>query len=116
MLTIIMKSVAVATLLAGVFLRLPPNLRDYVGFVVTAAAVFVLIQAVILRKYVWAGAFLGVVCIFNPLQPVGFSLTTLAVLEVMSACLFAISLYSVRTRPRMTIASITEASPRTESL
>ncbi|HUK23724.1 MAG TPA: DUF6804 family protein [Terriglobales bacterium] len=116
MLTTIMKYIAIAVLLVGAFWRMPGDLRGYSGFIISAAAVFVLVQAFILRKYVWGMAFIAVVCLFNPLQPVGFSFPTLVVLEVMSAVLFAFSLPLLRTRPRMTIASITEANPKTESL
>jgi hypothetical protein len=115
MLTTIMKCVAVATLLAGMSWHVSSDFRTYLSFIVTAAAVFVMVQAIILRKYAWAISFLAVVCLFNPLQPVGFSSPVLIALEVISAGLFAVSLYTVRTKPRMTIASITEAGP-TESL
>jgi hypothetical protein len=116
MLTTIMKYVAIATLLMGMFWRLPPNLRSYLDFVITAAAVFVLVQAVHFRKYAWAVAFLVMACVFNPVQPIGFSFSVLVALQVISATLFAVSLIALRTNPRMTIASIIQANPRTESL
>jgi hypothetical protein len=117
MLTTIMKYVAIATLLVGMFWqRLPANLRTYFDFAVTAGAVFVLVQAVNLRKYWWVAAFVGITCIFNPIQPIGVSFETLVALQIMSAALFAVSLRLLRTSPRMTMASITKANPRTESL
>ncbi|PYX16720.1 MAG: hypothetical protein DMG87_16995 [Acidobacteria bacterium] len=117
MLTTIMKYVAIATLLVGMFWwRIPANLRTYLDFAITAGAVFVLVQALNLRKYWWVAGFVGITCLFNPIQPIGFSFETLVALQVMSAALFAVSLQLLRTSPRMTIASITEANPRTESL
>ncbi len=116
MLTIIMKWIAVVALLVGAAWQMPSDVRAYFGFVVSAAAVFVLVQAFILHKYAWGIAFIGVVCIFNPFQPIGFSFITLMVLEVLSAALFAASLPFLRANPRMTIASITESNPKTESL
>ena len=116
MLTTIMKYVAIATLLTGMFWRLPPNLRSYLDFVITAAAVFVLVQAVSFRKYAWAAIFVLVACVFNPVQPIGFSFSVLIALQVISATLFAVSLVALRTSPRMTIASIIQANPRTQSL
>jgi hypothetical protein len=116
MLTTIMKYVAIATLLTGIFWRLAPNLRSYLDFVITAAAVFVLLQAVNFRKYAWAAIFVLVACIFNPVQPIGFSFSVLVALQVISATLFAVSLVALRTAPRMTIASIIQANPRTQSL
>ena len=116
MLTTIMKYVAMAALLTGMFWRLPPNLRSYLDFVITAAAMFVLVRAVNFGKYAWAAAFLVVACVFNPIQPIGFSFSILVALQVISAALFAVSLVLLRTKPRMTIASIIQANPRTESL
>jgi len=116
MLTTVMKYVAIATLVTGMFWRLPPNLRSYLDFVITAAAVFVLVQAVSFRKYAWAAIFVLVACVFNPVQPIGFSFSALLALQVISATLFGVSLVAVRTSPRMTIASIIQANPRTESL
>src|SRR5437016_7690402 len=112
MLTTIIKYVAIATLLVGMFWwRIPGNLRTYLDFAITAGAVFVLVQALNLRKYWWVAAFVGITCLFNPIQPVGFSFETLVALQIMSAALFAVSLQLLRTSPRMTIASITEANP-----
>jgi hypothetical protein len=115
MLTTILKYVAMAALLTGMF-WLPANLRSYLDFVITAAAVLVLVQAVNFRKYAWAAIFVLVACVFNPVQPIGFSFSVLVALRVISATLFAVSLVAVRTSPRMTIASITQANPRTQSL
>lgn len=116
MLTTIMKYVAIVALLTGMFWRLPPNLRSYLDFVITAAAVFVLVQSVNFRKYVWAAIFLLLACVFNPVQPIGFSFSVLIALQVISATLFGVSLVALRTTPRMTIASIIQANPRTQSL
>src|SRR5437867_7799819 len=115
MLTTIMKYVAIATLLVGMFWwRIPANLRTYLDFAITAGAVFVLVQALNLRKYWWVAAFVGITCLFNPIQPIGFSFETLVALQVMSVALFAVSLQLLRTSPRMTSASLTEANPTTE--
>jgi hypothetical protein len=111
-----MKYVAIAILLTGMFWRMPANLRSYLDFVITAGAVFVLVQAVSLRKYGWVVAFLAIACLFNPIQPVSFSFEVMVALQIISAALFAVSLELLRTSPRMTIASITEANPKTESL
>jgi Family of unknown function (DUF6804) len=116
MLTTIMKYAAILTLLVGSFWQMPANLRSYLDFVISGAAVFVVVQAIYLRKYVWAAAFLSIAFVFNPIQPLGFSFAVLVALQVMSAALFAVSLQLVRTNPRMTIASITETNPETESL
>jgi hypothetical protein len=116
MLTTTMKYVAVVVLIVSLFWYLPTNLRSYLDFVITAAAVFALVQAVNLRKYAWGAAFVAVACVFNPIHPIGFSSAVQVALQVISAAIFAVSLQALRTSPRMTIASITGANPRTESL
>jgi hypothetical protein len=116
MLTTTMKCIAIATLVVGLFWQLTPNLRSYLEFVVTAGAVFVLVQAVNLRKYWWMATFLAVVCLFNPILPIGYWFGSMLALQALTAVAFALSLPMLRTSPRLTIASITEANPRTESL
>jgi len=116
MLTTIMKYVAIAALLTVIFWHLPSNPRSYFDFVIAAAAVFVLVQAVQLRKYAWTAAFLLVGCVFNPIQPVAFSFGMLVALQIGAAAVFAVSLVALRTSPRMTIASVIDSNPRTESL
>ena len=116
MLTTTMKYVAVVMLVVSLFWYLPANLRSYLDFVITAAAVFALVQAVNLRKYAWGAAFVAVAWVFNPIHPIRFSSAVLVAIQVISASLFAVSLQLLRTNPRMTIASITDANPRTESL
>jgi|ERR1051326_226895 hypothetical protein len=116
MLTTIMKYVVITALLAGIFWRVTPNLRSYLDFVVAAGAVFVLIQALNLRKYWWMAACVLTVCLFNPFWPIDFSSGTRMGMQLMVAALFAVSLQLLKTSPRLTIASIIEANPRTESL
>lgn len=116
MLTTIMKYAAILALLTGIMWHLPDNPRGYLDFVITGAAVFVVVQAFNARRYLWTAAFLAIACAFNPVYQFGFPFAALIALQVMSATLFAVSLQMVRTSPRMTIDSITDANPRTESL
>jgi hypothetical protein len=116
MLTTTMKYVAIGALLASMFWQMVPNLRSYLDFVVAAGAVFVLVQAVNLHKYWWVAVFAVVLCLFNPIRPVAFSFGTLMTLQIMTAAVFAVSLQMLKTKPRLSIASITEANPKTESL
>jgi hypothetical protein len=111
-----MKYVAISALLAGMLWQMAPNLRSYLDFVVTAGAVFLLVQAANLHKYWWVAAFVAVIGLFNPIRPIAFSFGTLMILQIMTAAVFAVSLQILKTSPRLTIASITEANPKTESL
>jgi hypothetical protein len=116
MLTTIMKCVASLTLPAAMFRDTAPNLGSYPDFVITTAAVFVLVQAVKLRKYWWMAAFATILLFFNPIHSVGLPVTTMIAVEIMTGALFAISLQMLKTNPRMTIASIAVANPKTQSL
>ena len=116
MLTTTMKYAAISALLAGMFWRMAPNLRSYLDFVVAAGAVFVLVQASNLHKYLWAAAFVAIVCLFNPVRPIEFSFGTMVALQIMTAAVFAVSLQTLKTKHRLSIASIIEANPKTESL
>jgi hypothetical protein len=116
MLTTIMKYIAIVTLLGGIFLQLTPNLRSYLDFVVAAGAVFVAVQAINLRKYLWVGAIVVIFVLFNPFWRIGFSFRTMVALQIMAATVFAVSLQMLKTSPRLTIASVTDTDPRAESL
>jgi len=116
MLITIMKYIAIGALLTGMLWRIEPNLHLYLNFVVTAGALFAMIQAINLGKYAWVAAFGAVVCLFNPILPIGFSFGTSVALQSMTAAIFAVSLQMLRTSPRLTVASITEANPKIESL
>jgi hypothetical protein len=111
-----MKYVAIVMLLVGLFWQLTPSPRSYLNFVIAAAAVFVLVQAVNLRTYGWVAAFAAIVCLFNPVVPLGISFKAMMILQIMTAAVFAVSLQLLKTVPRLTIASIIETNPETESL
>lgn len=116
MLTITMKWAAIAALIIGIFWQMSLDHLSYLNFVVTAGAVLAVIQAANLRKYLWIIAFTAIGCLFNPVFPFGFAFKIMIGLQVLSAAVFAGSLQFLHTRPIMTIASITEANPNTESL
>jgi hypothetical protein len=111
-----MKYAAIVTLLAGLCLGSVPNGRTYGAFIVAAAATLVLVQALDLRHYWWAASFGAIALVFNPVRLVEFSFKPTVALQVLTAVVFAVSLQLLRTSPRLTIASITDADPRTESL
>ena len=111
-----MKWVAIAALVIGISWRMSFNYVSYLNFVITVGAALIVVQAANLRKYWWVVAFVAIACLFNPVLPVGLSSRVMIGLQVMSAAIFASSLIFLRTRPRLTMASITEANPKTESL
>lgn len=116
MFTTTMKWAAIAALAIGIFWRMSFDHLSYLNFVITLGAALVVVQAATLRKYWWVVTFVVIACLFNPILPIEFSSRVMVGLQVISAAIFASSLIFLHTTPRLTIASITETNPKTESL
>ena len=116
MLTKVIKGSAIAALIGGSLLRSAPDYALPLQFAVVAAAVVVLTQAATMRRYVWMALFLVVACLFNPVVPVPFSSYISAVVSTFAVLLFFFSLELLKPRPRLSIASITDRMPGSESL
>ncbi len=118
MLPIVMKWIASsALLLATVFWGVALDYELLLTVVVFLGAIVVLQQAVSERRFIWAGGFAAIALVFNPAAPLfqasggWFRMTALA-----CTALFAISLAALKTRPVLSIASITDRTPGSESL
>jgi Family of unknown function (DUF6804) len=114
----IMKWISSATLLlATVFWSIALDYQLLLTVVVFLGAIVVLQQAVSERRFIWAGGFAVVALVFNPAAPLfqasgdWFRMTAL-----VCTALFAISLTALKTRPALSIASITDRTPGSESL
>ena len=121
MLTKIMKwTTMAALLLAAVLWNSAANSQFpqfVVGFVVCFGAGAVVLQAVQAKKYVWAGGFAVLVLLFNPLVPVvPFYAAWGRWLVLLSIVPFALSLYTLRSQPLLSIPSITGRNPGSQSL
>jgi Family of unknown function (DUF6804) len=116
MLTKIMKWIAIAALLLALFWHPFAESRKLLQLAVLAGAVAVLVQAVRAGKYVWIGLFVAVACIFNPIRPISFSPSVFLFVNATALVLFMVSLRGLETRPRLSIASITDRTPGSESL
>ena len=116
MFTTTMKWAAVAALVIGIFWRMSFDHLSYLNFVVTLAAALVVVQAATLRQYWWVVSCVAIACLFNPILPIEFSSRLTIGFQVISAAIFAGSLQLLHSEPTMTIASITEVNPKTESL
>jgi hypothetical protein len=116
--TKVMTWLSIAALLATVaFWSSARNFQVQLNLVVSVAAAVVLVEAFQARKYRWAAGFLAMAVLFNPAIPffqlaggVGLSLV------VFSIALFAVSLVAVRPHPLLSIPSITDRTPRSQSL
>ena len=121
MLPRIMKLITIASLLIAAALwrfavnsQLPQFL---LGFVVCFGAGVVVMQAVRARKYLWAWGFGAIALLFNPLVLVfPFGGEWGRVLVLLTIVLFAVSLATLRAQPLLSIPSITDRTPGSQSL
>jgi hypothetical protein len=116
MLTTFMKWTAGAALLGSLLLPVSPGYHAMLQLLVAAGAVAGLLQAAALREYSWMVAFGVVACLFNPVLPIGLPSGVAMVLNTVTFLLFGLSLKLLKTHPELTIASITDRMPGSESL
>jgi len=118
MLPRIMKWISsAALLLATVFWSIALDYELLLTVVVFMGAVVVLQQAVSERRFVWAGGFAAIALIFNPAAPLfQASGDWFRMMALACTALFAVSLTALKTRPALSIASITDRAPGSESL
>ena len=115
MLTRTVKWTAIAALIGGVFLHSVTGFALLLQFVVVAASVVVLTQAATMHRYVWMALFIVLACLFNFVFPVPLSDYIFATASIFAAFLFFFSLELVP-KPQLSIASITDLVPGSESL
>lgn len=116
--TEVMKWVSIAALaLAVLFWKSAPNYQTELNIVVSIAAASVLIQAFQAKKYRWTAGFLAIAVLFNPALPV-FPLVGLLGLSLvlLSIAPFAISLVALKPQTLLSIPSITDRTPGSQSL
>ncbi len=116
MLTKVIKWSAIAALIGGALSRSSPNFGLLLQFVVVTAAVVVITQAATMRRYVWMTLFIVVAGLFNPILPVPFSKYIFGMVSTLAVLLFFFSLELLQPRARLSIASITDRMPGSESL
>ena len=115
MLTKVMKWVSSALLLlAG--LRLASSYQGLFEFVVCVSGLLVVAQAVRAGKYIWATGFLAIAVLFNPVVPIGLSRTVLLGLNWICLAAFLASLAVLKIQPTLSIPSITNRTPGSQSL
>ena len=118
MLTQIMKCVAAIVLVVvAVFCwHSSLDLRMAVQFIVCIGAGLVFVQAISEKKRLWAAGFFGVAVLFNPVVPVTLSQNIFLWLDAVCLTMFLFSLVFLRSRPRLSVASVTDPGPGNESL
>lgn len=117
MATRISKWFAIVALLALVILwRSSDNRTFLAGFAVCAAAVVATVQAVRVRQHAWIMVFVGITVLFNPLVQLVFSRSVFLALYIACLASFVLSLRMAEPGPRLSMASITDRTPGSESL
>jgi hypothetical protein len=116
MLTFVMKWVSVAALLITIAWQASAGYELALFFIICAGAGIVMVQSYTLGKYFWAFGFLAVAVLFNPISLFVLPRALFLPLVTVSLGLFLISLHVLRTPARLSIASITDRTPGSESL
>jgi len=117
MLTNIMKSVAIGALLLALLWRPLAGYELMLQLVISISAVMVILQAAFAGRFLLAGGFLVVVVLFNPIVPVELSDSTARWLNSACVMMFALSMAVLSAaKPRLSIPSITNRTPGSESL
>jgi hypothetical protein len=80
-----------ATLAGAVLWESSPDYRMVVAVIVSGAAIMLAVQAFSSRKFIWGLVFLGVLGIFTPFQRGRFPGVLVAVLDIATLALFAVS-------------------------
>lgn len=116
MLTKSIKWAAIAALIGGGVSRSLPTVTLLLQFVVAGSAAVVLTQAATMRRYWWMALFLLVAGLFNPVFPLSFSSIIFNAVTTLAVLLFFFSLELLQPKPRLSVASITDRLPGSESL
>ncbi len=116
MLTKLMKWLSIVTLLIGAVLSSSTTFRIGLEMVVCVAALVVVAQAFRTGKYSWGIGFVAIALLFNPAVPVVLSRNAFLLLDLLSIGVFLTSLAALRSHPILSIPSITDSTPRSESL
>ena len=116
MFTKIMQYICAGVLLITALWVATPGAKIVLDIVVCVGALMVATQAVARPKYLWAGGFVAIAVLFNPIWPVALSREVFFVLDVACLLAFLISLETLKSQPVLSIPSITNRTPGSESL
>jgi Family of unknown function (DUF6804) len=116
MFTKIMKFVCVGVLLLTAFWAATPGVKILLDIVICVGALMVTTQAVAWSKYLWAAGFIVIAVLFNPVLPIALSRHVFLGLDVACLLAFLISLEALKGQPILSIPSITNRTPGSQSL
>jgi hypothetical protein len=106
-----------ALFLAAVFWGIALDYELLLSVVVFMGAIVVLKEAVSARRSFWVAGFAAIALVFNPAAPLFHaSGDWFRVIALVCTAVFAASLIALKARPVLSIASITDRNPGSESL
>lgn len=113
-----MKFLGIAAAVIGLLVGSSAGHRSLFLVAVCAGAIAACMQAVRARRYLWTTAFAALALIFNPVLRGALTIdpALFLVLDATAVILFIVSLQVLKNRPRMSLASITDRTPGSESL
>jgi hypothetical protein len=111
-----MKWVSIAALFSAILWRPSAGYELLLQFAVCVGAILVIGQSYRVDKFRWGIVFIVVALLFNPLAPPAMSRSLFLWLATICLALFATSLFALKTQPRLSIASITDRTPGSQSL
>ena len=111
-----LKWLSVVALLLGLVMRSSPNFRIVLELVVCVTALTVVTQAFRTGKHLWAGVFLSIAVLFNPVVPFTLSAPMYFGLDLACVATFLLSLTALKAGPRLSIQGIIHPHRRIESL
>ena len=117
-LSTIMKWAAIAALFfAALFSAIAAN-SVLLRFIVGGGATFVAFESLLARRYVQGAAFVTVAAVFNPIFPIVLPPMASIALDLATAGLFvsALTFWQIRETPRLSMPSITDRTPGSQSL
>jgi len=118
MITKTMKFISIsALLLAAAFWGYASNFELALRFVVSVGAFMVAMQAGREAKYYWVAGFYAVAVLFNPFLQLFTPAGTLPLFLVFATAVsFAASLMALKPKPLLSMPSITDRTPGSQSL
>lgn len=116
MITKIIKMVAIAALLMAILPQSATASQVALESVVCVCSLAVLWEAARARKYIWLAGSGAVAILFNPVVPLALSRRTFLWIDLASILMFLTSLAVLHARPLLSMPSITNRTPGSESL
>lgn len=116
MFTKIMKWICITALLLAAIWRFSASLQIMLEILICVGALLVTAQAARRGKYLWGAGFTAIAVLFNPIVPLALSRRVFFWLDLVCITAFLASLAVLKTRPLLSIPSITGRTPGSESL